>query len=128
MYSQLFLDLLPVLDNLERATEAAQKAGESGPLVQGVSLVQSQFLELMGRHGVKRIDARGKPFDPNLHQALTQLAVPDAEPNTVVQVVENGYVMNDRVLRPAKVVVAAAATRCGGVVGQAAAASLLFER
>jgi molecular chaperone GrpE len=111
MYNQLFLDLLPVLDNLERATEAARKAGETGPLVQGVGLVQSQFLELLGRHGVKRIDAQGKPFDPNLHQALTQLPNAEHPPNTVIQVVENGYQMHDRILRPAKVVVSAPAAQ-----------------
>jgi molecular chaperone GrpE len=103
--SNLAGDLLPVLDNLERATAAAQQAGEQGPLVQGVALVQSQFLDILKRHGVTRIDAQGKPFDPNLHQAVMQQPAPDQPPNTVVQVLEPGYVIHDRVLRPAKVAV-----------------------
>jgi molecular chaperone GrpE len=98
-------DLLPVLDNLERATAAAQQAGEQGPLVQGVALVHSQFLDILKRHGVTRIDALAKPFDPNLHQAVMQQTAPDQPPGTVVQVLEPGYTIHDRVLRPAKVVV-----------------------
>ena len=61
----LILELLPVFDNLDRATAAAQQAGEKGPLVDGVRLVQSQFLELLKRNNITRIDAQGKPFDPN---------------------------------------------------------------
>ena len=98
-------DLLPILDNLERATAAALQAGEKGALVEGVALVQSQFLEFLKRHGVTRIDARDKPFDPNLHQAVMQTPMPDKPANTVVQVLEPGFMIHDRVLRPAKVVV-----------------------
>jgi molecular chaperone GrpE len=98
-------DLLPVIDNLERATAAAKQAGEQGPLVQGVGLVQSQFLDILKRHGVTRIEAEGKPFDPNLHQAVMQQAAPGKPPSTVVQVLEQGYTIHDRVLRPAKVAV-----------------------
>jgi molecular chaperone GrpE len=103
--SNFAADLLSVIDNLERATAAAQQAGEQGPLVQGVALVQNQFLDILKRHGVTRIDAQGKPFDPNLHQAVMQQKVADQPPNTVVQVLEQGYVIHDRVLRPAKVAV-----------------------
>jgi molecular chaperone GrpE len=98
-------DLLTVIDNLERATAAATQAGEQGPLVQGVGLVQNQFLDILKRHGVTPIQAQGKPFDPNLHQAVMQQAAPGQPPNTVVQVLEPGYVIHDRVLRPAKVAV-----------------------
>jgi molecular chaperone GrpE len=101
----LVLDLLPVLDNLDRAMQAARQAGETGPLVEGVALVQGQFLEQLKRHGVTRIDAEGKPFDPNLHQAVMQQPKDDVEPNTVVQVLEQGYLNQDRLLRPAKVIV-----------------------
>jgi molecular chaperone GrpE len=100
-------DLLPVLDNLERATAAAKQAGETGPLVQGVGLVQNQFLDLLRRYGVTRIEAQGKPFDPNLHQAVMQQPGQGQPPNTVLQVLEQGYQIQDRVLRPAKVVVSA---------------------
>lgn len=101
----LALDLLPVLDNLERALLAAQKAGESGPLVQGVALVQTQFLEMLKRHGVTRIEAQGKPFDPNVHQAVMQQPSAEVEPGRVLQVLEQGFMNQDRVLRPAKVIV-----------------------
>jgi len=98
-------DLLTVIDNLERATTAARQAGEQGPLVEGVALVQNQFRDILKRHGVTPIDALGKPFDPNLHQAVMQEAAPDKPANTVVRVLEQGYTIHDRVLRPAKVAV-----------------------
>lgn len=101
----LVLDLLPVLDNLDRALQAARQAGEQGALVQGVAMVQNQFLEQLKRHGITRIDAQGKPFDPNLHQAVMQQPQEGVEPNTVVTVLEQGYMNQDRLLRPAKVIV-----------------------
>ncbi len=97
--------LLPILDNLDRAVYAGKQAGETGPLVQGVAMVQTQFIELLKRHGITCIDAEGKPFDPNLHQAVMQKPVAEMEPNTVVQVIEQGFLNQDRVLRPAKVIV-----------------------
>jgi molecular chaperone GrpE len=105
MYGALVLDLLPILDNLERTLAAANQAGEAGSLVQGVAMVHGQFLELLKRYGVTPLEALGQPFDPHLHQALMQREVPDQPPNTVVDVVEQGYMNQDRVLRPAKVVV-----------------------
>ncbi|MBI3410502.1 MAG: nucleotide exchange factor GrpE [Planctomycetes bacterium] len=108
-YTPLVLDLLPVIDNLERATAAAKEAKETGPLVQGVAMVQSQFLELLKKHGIIRIDAQGQPFDPNRHQAVMQKPSGDVEPNTILQVLENGFMLSDRVLRPAKVVVSSKA-------------------
>ena len=106
-YGPLVLDLLPVIDNLDRAISAAQQAGDSGALVQGVVMVQSQFLEQLKRNGITRIDASGKPFDPNQHQAVMQKPTAEVEANTVVQVLENGFMNLDRVLRPAKVIVSA---------------------
>ena len=108
MYGPLVFDFLPVLDNLERAVVAAQQVGETGPLVQGVALVQNQFIELLKRYGITRIDALGKPFDPNVHQAVMQQPAKDQPPNTVIQVLEQGFMNQDRVLRPAKVVVTTA--------------------
>jgi molecular chaperone GrpE len=101
----LIAELLPVFDNLDRATAAAQQAGEKGPLADGVLLVQSQFLELLKRHNVTRIDALGKPFDPHRHEAVSQRPSNEVEPNTVLQVLEQGFMNFDRVLRPAKVIV-----------------------
>ncbi len=73
-------DLLPVLDNLERATAAAQQAGEKGPLVQGVNMVHGQLLDLLRRHGITPIDALGQPFDPNRHSAVMQQPTSDVAP------------------------------------------------
>lgn len=101
----LVRDLLPVLDNLDRAIAAAEQVGEKGPLVEGVHMVQTQFLELLKRHGIVRIEAQGKPFDPNVHQAVMQQPSDEVEANTVVQVLEQGFMNHDRVLRPAKVIV-----------------------
>ncbi|HZY85434.1 MAG TPA: nucleotide exchange factor GrpE [Gemmataceae bacterium] len=101
----LALDLLPALDNLERATAAAKQAGETGPLVQGVAMVQSQLLDALRRHGITRIDAKGQPFDHNLHEAVMQQPSKDAPPGTVLQVLEHGYLIHDRLLRAAKVIV-----------------------
>ncbi|MCI0640187.1 MAG: nucleotide exchange factor GrpE [Gemmataceae bacterium] len=116
----VLLDLLPVLDNLERALTAAQQAGsltpnptppqergESEALSQGVALVQTQFLDMLKRHGVTRIEAAGQSFDPNLHQAVMQQPSAQHDPGKVLQVLEQGYMYHDRVLRPAKVIVSA---------------------
>jgi molecular chaperone GrpE len=104
-YTPLALDLLPVFDNLERTLAAAKQAGDTGPLVQGVAMVQGQLLEMLKRHGITRIDADGKRFDPNVHQAVVQQPAQDIEPGTVLQVLEQGFMNHDRVLRPAKVIV-----------------------
>src|SRR5262245_60138817 len=87
---EIALGLLAVLDNLERATAAAKKASETGPLVQGVAMVEGQLRDLLRRHGVTPIEALGQPFDPNLHQALMQQPTRDKPPNTVVNVLEQG--------------------------------------
>jgi molecular chaperone GrpE len=108
-FGPLALDLLPILDNLDRAVVAAKQAGETGPLVQGVAMVQAQFLELLKRNGVTRIECEGKPFDPNLHQAVMQQPDEKSAPNTILQVIEQGFLNQDRVLRSAKVIVSAKA-------------------
>jgi molecular chaperone GrpE len=100
------LELLPILDNFERAMEAAKQAGETGPLVQGVALVQNQILDAFRRQGITRMDALGQHFDPHLHQAVMQQPTTTSEPNTIVQVLEHGFMLHDRVLRPASVAVA----------------------
>jgi len=109
MHKALAQDLLPVIDNFDRALASAEQAGEKGPLVQGVGLVMAQLLDLLKRHGVTRIEAQAQPFDPNLHQAVMQRpADPEHPANTVVQVLEQGFMIHDRVLRPARVIVATA--------------------
>jgi molecular chaperone GrpE len=109
-HAPLAADLLSPLDNLERAIAAARQAGETGPLAQGIGMVQSQFLDALRRHGITRIEAQGAAFDPNLHQAVLQQPSKDYQPFTVLQVLEPGYMIHDRVLRPARVIVSAAPT------------------
>ncbi|MFL5342333.1 MAG: nucleotide exchange factor GrpE, partial [Gemmataceae bacterium] len=103
--SGLAADLLPAIDNMERAMAAAKDAHESGPLVQGIALVHGQLLDALKRHGITRIEAAGQPFDPHQHQAVMQQPAADQPPNTVIQVLEQGYMIHDRVLRAAKVIV-----------------------
>lgn len=107
-HAPLGLDLLPVIDNLERALDAAKQANETGPLVQGVNMVLRQFLDLLKRHGITVIEAQGQPFDPNQHEAVMQRPSDEVPPQTVLQVLERGFMIQDRVLRPAKVVVSVA--------------------
>lgn len=104
-HGSLALDLLPVLDNFERAAAAARQAGETGSLAQGVTMIMAQFLDVLRRHGITPIEAQGQPFDPNIHQAVMQQPSAEQPPNTVLQVLEQGYRIHDRVLRPAKVIV-----------------------
>jgi molecular chaperone GrpE len=107
MHCGLAKDLLPVIDNLDRATQAAQQAREQGPLVQGVAMVRSQLIDALKRHNITRIDAEGQPFDPTHHEAVMQQPGSGKLAGTVLQVVEQGFMLHDRVLRPAKVIVAA---------------------
>jgi molecular chaperone GrpE len=105
-HGPLALDLLPVLDDLERATAAAEQAGDTGPLAQGVELVRTMFLDVLRRHGITSVNALGQKFDPNLHHAVLTKAVPGQPANTVVEVVKEGYRIHERLLRAAEVVVA----------------------
>jgi molecular chaperone GrpE len=103
-------DVLGLLDNLERATEAAKKGGESGVLLDGVTATISAALDMLKRHAVSRIEvAAGSPFDPNLHMAVMQQPSADHPPGTVLSVLQQGFTLHDRVLRPATVIVAAEA-------------------
>jgi molecular chaperone GrpE len=110
MHQGLASGLLPIVDNLERALGAAQQAGERGPLVQGVGMVHTQLLALLQKHGINRIEAEGKPFDPNEHEAVMQQPADQVPPNTVVKVLEQGFKIHDRVLRPARVIVSVPST------------------
>jgi molecular chaperone GrpE len=100
-------ELLPIVDNLQRALDAAGRPAEQDPLVRGVTLVQSLLLDIFNRFGISPIDALGRPLDPNVHEAVEQRPRPDVAPGTVVDVLQPGYRLHDRVLRPARVAVAA---------------------
>jgi molecular chaperone GrpE len=98
-------ELLPVVDNLQRALRSASQQHEQGPLVQGVALVLTQLLDALARFGVTPIAPVDEPFDPNLHEAVMVQRRYDVPAGTVVEVLEPGYRLHDRVLRPARVVV-----------------------
>jgi molecular chaperone GrpE len=100
---RLLKDFIPILDNLERALQAA---AEDDPLAGGVRLVLRTFEETLGRHGVKPFSALGQPFDPRLHEALMQVVTTDRPAGTVVLEHGRGFLLNDRLVRPAMVGVA----------------------
>ena len=104
-------DLLSVMDNLERALSAMEETkGKKGnpldALAEGVGMTRNELTRVLGQHGVTRVEALQKPFDPNLHQAMMQTPDASVEPDTVVLEMQAGYLLNDRLLRPAMVAVA----------------------
>lgn len=100
-------ELLPVIDNLERALQHADVDGEKG-LLQGVELTLGQFAKVLEKFNVVAIDAVGELFDPARHEAMGQIESSEQPPNTVVQLLQKGYLLNDRLLRPAMVLIAKA--------------------
>jgi len=104
----LIRELLPALDNLARSIQAAEQTGNVEELLQGLKMIQAQFDQVFGGHSATPITAVGGPFDPNLHEALQQIPTDEHPPMTVLQEVERGYVLHDRVIRPSKVLVASA--------------------
>ena len=101
----LLRDLLPVVDNIGRATDAAGKNADAASLLEGVRMVQQQLKQLLERHHCQAIAAEGQHFDPAHHEAVMQQVSKGHEPNTVLAVVQTGYQLYDRVIRPAQVVV-----------------------
>jgi molecular chaperone GrpE len=101
--SGLVRELLPVVDNLERALESAEESEQH--LAEGVRLVHSELLAVLERNGVEAFDPQGEKFDPEVHEALSTREEDGAKPGTVLDVVEKGYRANGTVLRPARVVV-----------------------
>lgn len=101
-------DLLPVVDNLERALESApEDTGDEAikAVMEGVELTYRSFADMLEKHNLKAINPEGEPFDPQVHEAMSMVEAPGAEPNSVIQVVQKGYTLNDRLLRAAMVVV-----------------------
>ena len=101
----LVRELLPVVDNLERALASAGESEQH--LAEGVRLVHSELIGLLQRNGIEAFDPTGEPFDPEVHEALSTQPADGAEPGTVVGVMEKGYKLNGTVLRPARVMVSA---------------------
>lgn len=102
-------ELLEVVDNLERAVAAAPEDDAVKPFLEGVEMTQKTFISTLAKFKVEVVDPEGHPFDPDLHQAISMVEAPDAEPNTVLNVVQKGYTNHGRLLRPAMVVVSKAA-------------------
>ena len=104
---RLTADILPAIDSFERAIEAAREASEA-TAAEGVELSLKLILGALERAGVRVVEPLGAPFDPRFHEAISMVENPDAEPGTVTQVVQKGYVLNERVVRAAMVIVAKA--------------------
>lgn len=102
-------ELLPVLDNLERAIELADKENEAlKPMIEGVELTLKSMQSGVAKFGLVAIDPINQPFDPNAHQAMSMVPSADVAPNTVIAVMQKGYELNGRVIRPAMVMIAKA--------------------
>jgi molecular chaperone GrpE len=99
----LIRQLLPVLDNLERALEHVSKTEDLKGIEEGVEITLNEFLKVLEKSGVTRVDALGKKFDPNIHEALYQEERDDVEPDTIVSEFQKGYMLNGRLIRPSRV-------------------------
>ncbi|ANU19256.1 nucleotide exchange factor GrpE [Planococcus plakortidis] len=99
----LLTDLLPVLDNFDRALAVEAKSEESASLLKGLEMVKKSLVDAVTAEGLEEVKAVGEPFDPHVHQAVIQENDPDSEPGTVLQELQKGYTLNGRVLRPAMV-------------------------
>ena len=99
----LILEMLGVLDDLDRAFEHSGDSIEH--FREGIALIHSSLVELFRRNGLREIEAAGKPFDPQFHEAIAEMTSEDIEPGSVAEVVRKGYMLNDQVIRPARVVV-----------------------
>ena len=102
---KLVEDLFAVVDSLEKAVETAQATQGAQAIAEGVELSMKLFIDTLGKSGVEQIDPLGAPFDPQQHEAMTMVPNPDAEPNTVMDVMQKGYLLNGRLVRAAKVIV-----------------------
>jgi molecular chaperone GrpE len=105
---RLLREMIPVLDNLERAVGHAEQDDDNQGLLEGVNMTINQFRKVLEDFGVKPINALGEDFDPNLHQAMGHVETTDQAPNTVTSEFQKGYLLNDRLLRPSLVMVARA--------------------
>lgn len=100
---QFVADLLPVIDNLDRAIDSAENCSETGGLLPGIEMVRQHFLEVLGAHGVERKEAVGQPFDPVYHEAIAQAEVADQPAQTVLDEILPGYTLSGRVVRHSQV-------------------------
>jgi len=103
---KLITEFLDILDDLERSVDAAEAKDDHASFLKGVELVMARIHEMLKRHGVKPIDAQGKPFDPNAHEILMQEETSEHADGTVIETFQKGYYLHDKVVRTAKVKVA----------------------
>lgn len=103
----LLRDLLPVLDNIDRAIQAAEQNADAAALLDGFKMLQQQVEDVLKSHKCLRIEALHTPFDPNVHHAVMQQPSDEHPANTVLTVTQNGYQLHDRVVRPSQVIVSA---------------------
>lgn len=101
-------ELVNVVDNLERGLEAAREGSSAGAVIEGIELTLKSFVDVLQKYGVEAIDPQGEPYDPQTAQAMSMVPNPDVEPNTVIAVMQKGYSLNGRLLRPAMVMVSKA--------------------
>jgi molecular chaperone GrpE len=102
---KLISDLFPVIDSLEKAIETAQDVEGARAIAEGVELSLKLFMDSLSRNGLSTVDPLGMPFDPSLHEALAVVPNENAEPNSVMEVIQKGFTLNERLVRAAKVVV-----------------------
>ena len=102
--SKLARDMLPVFDNLRRALDAAGEEGVAGPVIEGVELTLRELISVFGKHGVTPVTPEvGDKFDPAIHQAMFEAPVPGTKAGDIIQVMADGFLLHDRLLRPAQV-------------------------
>ena len=104
-------EILPVIDNLERAVDHAKEAGETGVLIEGVEMTLDLFQKALERLGVSAVEAVGEIFNPERHEAVQQIESADHEPNIVISEFQKGYMLNERLIRPAMVVVSSQSSK-----------------
>ena len=119
----LLREVLPVLDNLERALEHARGEGETGPLADGVQIVLNQFVQTIGKFGAEPFDSAGEEFDPKFHDAMSQIPSEEVPKGRIASVFTRGYTYRERLLRPAMVAVSAGPGPGGGAQPEASAES-----
>ena len=107
----LITELLPILDNMERALQAPQTSEETRSFAEGFEMIRQQLTEKLEKAGLKEIAAEGEVFDPTRHEAVMAVENEDHPPDTVINVVEKGYTLNEKVLRAAKVIVTRTAAK-----------------
>ena len=105
---ELLLKVLPIVDNLQRAVQASREGGMADDILKGVEMVEKQLVDLLADYGVEPFESLDQPFDPNRHEPMAVIERDDVEENTVIQELERGYMMHERVLRVARVMVSRA--------------------